>query len=122
MKPFDRWEDYAAGMYNQRLDPEHIEGSAGLLRDPEAFAAAAAEMLREWPVAAVQNIHHMWSGRNAWVGQATCCYSLGSTSAETRTAWGSLTNAEQRAANSVAHSIRADWKKGHHDAQASFAM
>jgi hypothetical protein len=122
MKPFDHWEDYGAGMYAQRLDPDHIESAAGLLRDPEAFAEAASEMLREWPVAALQNIHHMWSGRNAWVGQATCCYSVGATSAETRAAWGLLTNNEQRAANSVAQSVRADWKKGHHDAQASFVM
>lgn len=122
MMPFDAWEDFASGMYESRIDPAQVEMSAALLRDVNAFDEAAREMLREWPTASVQNIRHMWSGRNAWIGQATCCYSLGSTSPETRAAWGLLNNTEQRAANEVARLVRAAWEKGHHDAQASFAM
>jgi uncharacterized protein (DUF2384 family) len=122
MTPFETWEDFTAGMYRPRLDRAQVWLSRALLRDQEAFIQAATEMLREWPIAAMQNIHHMWSGRNAWVGQATCCYSVGSTSAETRAAWGDLVNAEQRAANEAARLVRAAWEKGQRDAQTSFAL
>lgn len=122
MTPFDAWEDFTAGLYASRIDAAQVHAAAALLRDQDAFAQAAAEMLRAWPVAAVQNIQHMWSGRNAWVGQATCCYSIGATSAETRAAWGDLSNTDQRAANETARLVRAAWEKGHRDAQASLAV
>jgi hypothetical protein len=122
MNPFDSWEDFAAGMYRQRLDAEHISLAEQLLRDCEAFREAATEMVREWPTSARQNLDHMWSGRNAWLGQATCCYSVGATSAETRAAWGLMDNGAQRSANEVARLVRLARERGHHDAQASLAM
>jgi len=122
MSPFDSWEDFQAGMYHPRLNPENVALAEQLLRDCDAFREAATEMVREWPVSAKQNLQHMWSGRNAWLGQATCCYSLGATGAETRTAWGQMDNAAQRAANDVARAVRIIWERGNVDAQTSLAV
>jgi hypothetical protein len=104
------WEDFAAGMYATGCDAGQVTASALLLGDPDAFHEAAREMVREWPASAHHNLHNMWTGRNAWVGQATCCYSLGSPAQATRDAWGTLTLDQQRAANAVAVAVRIEWE------------
>lgn len=121
MKPWERWEDWRAGLYLQR--PEELELSRqarALLCDPDQFREAAREMLREWPAAAEHNLMNMWSGRRSWVGQATCCYSLGATAADTRDAWGLMSNPQQRLANAVADQVIAEWRKETQDAQTLF--
>lgn len=116
--PWSEWEDFQAGMYEPTIDDDRVALSIGLLRDGERFREAAREMMREWPNAAIHNGAHMWTGRNAWVGQATCCYSHGATGAETRQAWGTLSNGEQSRANRVATAAREEWERGRQDAQA----
>jgi hypothetical protein len=113
-----RWEDFINGLYDSGLDPERQALSAALLRDPEQFRETAREMLRAWPVAARHNLRSMLTSRNAWLGQATCCYAHKATSADTRQAWGMLTNAEQRSANDVAANLRETWEREQQDAQA----
>jgi hypothetical protein len=115
--PWSEWEDYRGGMYGTEMNLTRLDQSAALLRDPERFRETAREMLREWPNAARHNLIHMWSGRRAWIGQASCCYSHRATSVTTRHAWGTLTNDEQRAANAVADEVHAEWERGWHDAQ-----
>jgi len=112
------WEDYMAGMFEAGANPAHVTAAAALLRDPDQFLEAATEMVREWPHAAFHNLRNMWTGRNAWVGQATCCYSLDATGVETRLAWGTLSNEEQRQANRVAVMVREAWEVGRSHAQA----
>lgn len=119
---WDHWEDYQHGLYRPVLDAARSELSLALLRDPGYFEEVSREMLREWPNSARHNLTHMWSGRNAWIGQASCCYAHGATSADTRAAWGLLTNAEQIAANSVARAVRFVWERGEHDAQTALAL
>jgi hypothetical protein len=117
MSPWETWEDYTAGMYRGTLDLDRQADSARLLADPGGFTETAREMLREWPTAARQNLTNMWSGRNAWLGQAACCYAHGATAADTRAAWGTLTNAQQNAANAAARTVRFAWEKEQTDAQ-----
>jgi hypothetical protein len=120
MAPWHDWEDYLAGLYHAVHTPENVPLSAAVLRDPEVFREAAMEMVREWPRAADHNLNKMWSGRNAWVGQATCCYVHQATAADTRVAWGTLSNPEQRAANAVADLVRAMWEGGRVHAETLF--
>jgi hypothetical protein len=109
--PWIEWEDWQAGLYSAGTDPDRVADSARLLRDPGAFKEAAREMFREWPTAPRQTLKHMWSGRNAWVGQAACCYAHGATAADTRAAWGTLNNTDQVVANAVARQVRIEWEK-----------
>lgn len=118
--PWVEWEDYQAGLYRPDTDEGRQVASLELLSDPDSFREAAVEMLREWAHSARHNLAHMWSGRNAWMGQATCCYVHGATGADTRAAWGLLSNGEQRRANDVAVSVRAAWERDRRDAQTVF--
>ncbi len=120
--PWSEWEDYKAGLYAPTSSALAGAASLALLCDPDQFRETAREMLREWPNATVQNIRHMWSGRNAWIGQATCCYAHGATSLDTRDAWGQMSNDQQRAANLVAREVRDEWERGNHDAEALFVV
>jgi hypothetical protein len=114
---WDYWEDYRAGMYRSDMDPWRSALSEALLGDPDHFYEVAREMIREWPNSAHHNLVNMWSGRNAWLGQAACCYAHGATAADTKAAWGLLTNDQQRAANAVARTVQEQWERGKHDAQ-----
>ena len=116
------WEDYLAGMYAMDWDYDRQVEAAALLADPDQFYEVATEMLREWPNAARHNLHYLWSGRNAWIGQASCCYSLGATAADTRAAWGTLSNVQQNTANAVAKRVRLKWERTWRDAQTTLAL
>lgn len=115
------WEDYSAGLYLPAWTQEHVAASLGLLSDPGQFHEVAREMIREWPAAAWQNLRHMWSGRNAWLGQAACLYCHQAPGGATRAAWGQMSNTSQRAANEVARVVRAEWERSD-DAETLFAL
>lgn len=115
--PWGQWEDFDAGLYRADVSDEAVADSVALLADPDQFAEVAAEMVREWPNSAVHNLRFMWTGRNAWIGQASCLYAHGATGLATRRAWGMLTDQQRRAANAVAETIRTRWAQ---DAEALF--
>lgn len=119
---YELWEDYQAGMYRLQRDEALQAAAFDLLSDPDQFYEVAAEMLREWPNAARHNLHYLWSGRNAWIGQASCCYSTCASKADTTAAWGALTNTQQRAANAVATRVRENWERSWQDAQTTLAV
>lgn len=99
---WEAWEDHALGMYSIRFTPDNVSDSINLLTDPDHFLEVAREMVREWPNSARHNLIHLWTGRRAWIGQASCLYAHGSPGAATREAWGCMTNPQQRAANAIA--------------------
>ncbi len=114
LTPWTEWEDHTAGMYATEWAQEQVNDSSALLGDPDLFRETAREMIREWPVATQQNCAHMWSGRNAWIGQASCLYAHGAPAGATRAAWGTLTNEQQTVANEVARRVREEWERDRH--------
>jgi len=110
-RPWEQWEDYKAGLYQPHYTFGDIENSRQLLSEPDRFSDAATEMVGEWPNAAIQNLSNMWSGRNAWVGQATCLYVHGSPAAATRDAWSSMTEQAHINANRAAVQVRTVWER-----------
>lgn len=120
LAPWHSWEDYRHGLYVVAYNWEDVTNSVALLSDPDQFREVALEMVREWPVAAHQNLLHMWSGRKAWIGQASCLYAHGAPGAATREAWGMLSDPQRRVANRTAEAVRERWAKGVQDAEALF--
>jgi hypothetical protein len=110
-KPWSNWEDYSAGLYHPNYTAAHVADATHMLSNPDEFREVAREMIRAWPVSAIQNLCHMWSGRNAWVGQASALYAYRAPGAATREAWGALTPDQQRAANATAADVRAEWER-----------
>lgn len=119
--PWDEWEDYAAGFYDPGVPTAvHARDSRDLLCDPNQFHAVAHEMLRHWANSAVHNIQHMETGRNAWIGQASCLYAHGAPPSATRQAWGEMTPGQQETANAVAARVRQEWEEAQRGSQTLF--
>lgn len=109
--PWEAWEDYAAGFYDPGIPTAmHIADSKTLLTDPDRFFDTAREMMDHWVNSSTHNLEFMWSGRNAWVGQAACLYAHGANPAATRAAWGQMTGTQQETANAVATKARQEWE------------
>ncbi len=104
LNPWDEWEDYQAGLYEKRpVDESKITDSVELLSNPDEFYEVAREMIREWDNSARQNLYLSVTGRQAWVGQASCCYHHGATAEETRQAWGKMSSSAQFMADGAAN-------------------
>lgn len=115
-----KWEDYRAGFYALVYGPQ-AEGAADaakLLADPDELYAAMSAVSREWPIAAEVNLTNPHTNRQAWLGQAACCFRLGVPEFVTKQGWWLLSDAEREAANAVADQVRAEWESGRSDAQA----
>ena len=114
-KPYQQWEDYQHGMYNTTIKKsEHevealTEKSRKLLAHPDDFYINAKEMLYKWTTAADVNLSIASRNRQAWVGQATCCYVYGVPEYITKYAWRLLTVTQQIQANEIANSIIELW-------------
>lgn len=121
--PWEAWEDYAAGFYNPGVPTAmHVADSKALLCDPDRFFDAAAEMLHHWENSAVHNIQYLWTGRNAWIGQATCLYTHGAPPTATREAWGAMTEPQRDTANAVATKARHEWEGRQDGRETLFAV
>lgn len=116
------WEDWQAGLYSSITEPDdrNVQSSVALLSDPDQFLEVAREMAREWPNAAIHNVRHLWTGRRAWVGQASCMYAHGAVAIETRIGWGRMTNGAQVAANAAADIAIGDIRRGWQGAETLF--
>jgi hypothetical protein len=86
------------------------DAAARLLRLPTLLRAAMRRTLREWPVAAEQNLSNGAKNRQAWMGQAACFLATGSPDYLTKLAWHTLTAAQQSAANDVAGEVISEWE------------
>lgn len=108
----DDWEDHRAGMFALSYGDEQggTREAAELLGDPDLLWAAMSAVAREWPVAAEHNLSHTTQNRQAWLGQAACCFALGVPEFLTRLGWHTLTTAQQVAANAVADQVIAEWE------------
>jgi hypothetical protein len=121
IKPWHEWEDWCHGLYGTgTINPEQVKASVALLSDAERFRETALEMISEWPISANHNIYHLWTGKRAWIGQASCCYAHNATGQETREAWGLLTNEIRTAANEIADYVAESFRMGRTNAETLF--
>lgn len=110
---FEKWEDWRDGLYRQtveRADEIMVERAARLLRSPFALRPAMLHVAENWTCAAEQNMTNASRNRQAWLGQAACCYVVGAPEDLTKQAWHRLTTAEQDAANAIADEVIRKWE------------
>jgi hypothetical protein len=117
--PYWKWEDHKAGLYNM-LDPyteqqtEKLSNDAKeLLSNPELFRNVALTVIRDWPRSAEVNLSNPSRNRQAWIGQASCCYALKIPEYITKFGWRLMTLEQQAEANKVADEIINIWEVRH---------
>lgn len=111
--PYHIWEDYLNGMYEERKDgkkQERIAQSVELLRNANELYAAMSYVANTWKYAAEVNLSNRGCNRQAWLGQAACCYVVHATEAEVRQAWNLLEDSERNAANTIADRVSYEWE------------
>lgn len=108
------WEDANSGMYDcpsSTDDPLKVSLSAELLANAPRFFNAAMEMVDTWTVSAKTNLSNRSRNRQAWIGQATCCYVFGAKEHQVKEAWHTLTKKQQDDANEAADEVISIWEK-----------
>jgi hypothetical protein len=109
---YEDLEEYKFGMWkitNGDVRKAHIEASADLMKTPDEFKAAMVAAIEQWPNSCLHNFTADGVNKIAWLGHAGCCMAVSSPEDCTRTAWHTLSKAEQDEANRVAAEALETW-------------
>ena len=104
--PYTEWEDYKNGMYTLHIPIENdIINGAELLKNENLFFKISLEVINNWVVSTDVNLSNNSCNKQAWIGQASCCYLYGNNELTTRKSWALLTDLEKYKANNIANKI-----------------
>lgn len=113
---YEKWEDFQHGMYNKTVNYNELEQEnrvklcISLLSDQDRFFSVANQILLDWPISTDVNISNVNRNRQAWIGQASCCYEFGVPEFITRWAWRMMDLEDQKKANNTANKIIKIWE------------
>ena len=114
--PYDSWEDFKNGMYKTTcyMDPQPlITECEDMLKCKEYLWESMNYVTHHWKLASQHNLTNMHRNRQAWIGQAACCFAHGAPEYITKLAWNNLNPSEQDVANKVADEVIQDWEEKH---------
>lgn len=114
--PFTKWEDNQFGMYKTTcfMDQHQMMSECyQLLSCPEWLWETMGFVTHHWRYSCEHFLSNLNRNRQAWLGQAACCFMHGAPEYITKMAWGMLTTEQQIAANKVADEIILDWEEKH---------
>lgn len=115
--PYWQWEDYQNGMYD--LTRKYTEAkemnlailAKDLLSDQIKFAQIAYKVITEWKNASEVNLSNIGRNRQAWIGQASCCYAYKIPERITKMGWRMMLPSKQQEANLTADKIIKLWEE-----------
>lgn len=104
--PYHLWEDYINGMYtlNQPIESDILNG-VYLLSNEDLFFSVSLEVIKNWKISAMVNLTSNSVNKQAWIGQAACCYKYGNNELTTRKSWALVSETAKYKANLVADRI-----------------
>jgi len=109
------WEDWKKGMYEK--DGRNLEEqqklsmfAKNLLSNPVLFENIALRVISEWKYATEFNLSNTSRNRQAWLGQASCCFAYGVPEYITKMGWHMLTEEQQKEANKIADEVINQWE------------
>lgn len=114
--PYWEWEDYQHGMFNNggeytEAEEEQLAHTAKeLLSNQQEFYESALRMVTQWKKAAEQNLTNQNRNRQAWIGQATCCFKINIPERITKYGWRLMSPEQQNEANATADKIIKIWE------------
>ena len=114
--PYHLLEDIKAGMWRKVSGEEATElktKAANLMKSPSEFKDAMLEALDRFPFACESNFTAAGVNKQAWIGHAGCVLATGSPEEITRSAWWTLNQEQQDAANKAADEVIEEWNKRH---------
>ena len=86
-------------------DEVKINNCINLLSSPSIFYDTLKKILIEWTISCDENLSNISCNRQAWLGQAACCYLHKAEETITREAWSKLNDKKRLEANNIADKI-----------------
>lgn len=117
--PYWKWEDFQHGLFDlerEYSEPEEMvlsNQAKTLLTDSKLFYQIGLKVIRAWTFAAEQNLTNSSRNKQAWIGQASCCYYYKIPERITKLGWRLMSIPQQVEANKVADKIIRIWEKEH---------
>jgi len=111
--PFWLWEDVKNGILEDKSEIEEELSTIvrDLLSDSKLFYKTAKKMVKDWKYASEFHLSNRARNRQAWIGQASCCYLYKIPEKITKYGWRLLSFEQQIEANKVADRIIIEWEK-----------
>jgi hypothetical protein len=115
--PYWKWEDYHAGLYDLEkfYDEKQTElmakSAKDILTNSDFFLKTALKVIVEWKNSAEVNLSNSSRNRQAWIGQASCCYVLHLPEYITKYGWHLMTPDQQKEANRIADIAIDQWEE-----------
>lgn len=106
--PYNKWEDFLNGMYripDKPYNEDLILDCVNLLENEKGFFESSLSLIREWKISAEHNLSNKSINRQAWIGQAACCYKYKAPELVTRVAWSRVKPLNKIKANKIADKI-----------------
>lgn len=110
---YKKWECFQLGMYETTcfLDEETmIRDCLSTLRCECWLEECMRFVMYNWKHSIQQHLSNIHRNRQAFLGQAACCWAHGAPEYITKKAWARLTEREQRLANKIADQVIDDWE------------
>ena len=113
--PYTIWEDFLNGLYSKEIITCDLKTvifkCANLLKNSNEFYNVMQKVIQDWKKATEFNLSNISRNRQAWLGQASCCYMFNAPEYVTKLAWHTLTNDEQKKANDIADKVIYEWER-----------
>jgi len=110
-KPFWEWECFQNGMYENIVLRENIENAKKLLCNKNEFKKYCLCVLDEWSNSVNHHLSQKTINKQAYLGQAACCYKYKCTEREVRVAWSEVGDVERYKANEVADIVIKEYER-----------
>ena len=109
------WEDYKRGLYDKTKrtieDENRLANIAkSILTNSVLFKNMALRVISEWKYASEVNLSNPSRNKQAWIGQASCCYAYKIPEYITKMGWHLMTLEEQKQANKIADEVIETWE------------
>jgi hypothetical protein len=116
--PYWFWEDYKNGLYDlereySEQEIEQLTKNVKKFLSSNEFYDVGIKVVSEWFFSCEQNLTNQSRNRQAWIGQASCCYKLGVPERITKSGWRLLSVYQQKKANMVADKVIQFWEVYH---------
>ena len=114
---YSNWEDNKAGLYlttlniTEKEQEELTKKCIDLLSNQELFFDIGFQVLESWPISSDVNLSNPNRNRQAWLGQASCCFHLGVPEYITKYAWRMMDLYTQKEANKTADKLIKIWSE-----------
>lgn len=111
--PYNLWEEYHAGMWNDietDKEEEMLNKAIRFTGDHELYGSWMLKVIEQWKYSCEHNLSCVSMNRQAWIGHAACCLAIGCPEHITRRAWHCLSTEQQYKANMKADEAILKWE------------